>query len=480
MQKRVLNILKSIKTGITLPKQEKPVESHHGGLNAYSLAGLGIGGVVGAGFFLGSGLAVREAGPSVSLAFLIGGIIMMQVLGAMTSINVNRLEHGSFRVYVEQFLGSYAGFLVGWAVFISSILGIGSEAIAMGVFAHFWVPHIPLPILATIFMLVIILLNAMNMQNFGKIESGMAAVKALAILAFILIGGGWLLTQKGMAGPSPFTSVHRFFPNGSAGLLQSMLVVIFSYSGISAVAMAAREVSKPRVEVPKAARYMSLGSIGLYVLSMLILVQITSWNTVSVKKAPFVHAFDAIGMNWAAAGLNIVVLLAAFSVMAASYYASIQLIVSLSAAKKGPRLFLQHSKDGFYRNAWLAVAAGALAVVGMSFLLPSSLYNYLVSASSYFTFLNWSLNLITYLIWLKKRRKEETYDSKLIWGRPGAYATIIAIVILFIISLKVHDFRMGFYAAAGFVTIITIAYLFWTRRNLQESGSRRLVLKGKV
>ena len=117
--------------------------SHHGGLNAYSLAGLGIGGVIGAGFFLGSGLAVREAGPSVSLAFLIGGIIMMQVLGAMTSINVNRLEHGSFRVYIEHFLGSYAGFLVGWAVFISSILGIGSEAIAMGVFAHFWVPRYP-------------------------------------------------------------------------------------------------------------------------------------------------------------------------------------------------------------------------------------------------------------------------------------------------------------------------------------------------
>ena len=320
----------------------------------------------------------------------------------------------------------------------------------------------------------------MNMQNFGKIESVMAAFKALAILAFILIGAYWLLKNSGISRPNPFTSIHGFFPNGSTGLLQSMLVVIFSYSGISAVAMAATAVSKPQVEVPRAARYMAFGSIGLYTLSMLILVTITSWNTVSVKKAPFVHAFDVIGMDWAAAGLNIVVLLAAFSVMAASYYASIQLIVSLSTAKKGPRLFLQHSRNGFYRNAWLAVGGGSLAVVGMSFLLPSSLYNYLVSASSYFTFLNWTLNLVTYLIWLKKRRKEETYNSKLIWGRPGAYSTILAILILFAVSLQVHDFRMGFYAAASFVTVITIAYLFWARQNLQEAGTRRFVLKGRM
>jgi L-asparagine transporter-like permease len=466
-----VSILKSAKTGITLPRGEKPEQAHPGGLNAYSLAGLGIGGVVGAGFFLGSGLAVREAGPAVSLSFLLGGLIMMQVLGAMTSINVNRLERGSFRVYVEQFVGSYAGFLIGWAIFISSILGIGSEAIAMGVFVHLWMPHIALPILATTFTVIIILLNMMNMKNFGRIESGMAAVKAFAILAFIVLGGYVFLTKIGFTNNGPFSSTHAFLPMGFSGLFQSMLVVVFSFSGISAVAMAASEVSNPKVEIPKATRYMSFGAISLYVLSMLVLVMISRWNTVSTKKSPFVHAFDVIGMHWAATGLNVIILLAAFSVMAASYFSSIQLIVSLSVAKKGPRFFLQHSRRGFYRNAWLAVAIGALIVVGMSFLLPSSLYSYLVSASSYFTFLNWTLNIVTYLIWLKKRGENETYQSKLIWGRPGAYGTILAIMVLFVTSLRVHDFRMGFYAALGFVIIITIAYGIWSRRHQHHAQS---------
>lgn len=457
-----------MKNGINLPRGEKPDEAGRSGLNAVSLAGLGIGGVIGAGFFLGSGLAVREAGPSVSIAFLIGGVMMMQVLGAMTSINVNRLERGSFRVYVEQFLGSYAGFLVGWAVFISSILGIGSEAIAMGVFVHFWMPHIALPILATTFTGIIILLNLMDMKQFGRIESGMAAVKALAILLFIFLGGYAFLTQVGFTPSSPFSSGHAFFPTGFSGLLQSMLVVVFSFSGISAVAMAATEVSNPRVEIPRATRYLSFGSISLYVLAMLVLVMITPWNSVSTKKSPFVHAFDVIGMDWAAEGLNVIILLAAFSVMAASYFASIQLIVSLSVAKKGPRLFLQHSSRGFYRNAWMAVGLGVLIVVGLSFLLPSNLYSYLVSASSYFTFLNWTLNLITFLLWRKNREEKETFESRLIWGRLGAYGTILSILILFVISLRVHDFRLGFYAFLGFVIVISISYFFWSRRNLHR------------
>ncbi|WP_026693501.1 amino acid permease [Peribacillus kribbensis] len=452
--------------------KETRKHTYNKGLNAFSLAGLGIGGVIGAGFFLGSGIAVREAGPAVSLSFLIGGLIMMQVLGGMTSINVNRMQHGSFRVYAEEFLGSYTGFLLGWVVFASSILSIGSEALAMGLFVHLWLPHIPLAILATTFIVIIILINAMNMQFFSKVESGMAAVKALAILAFILLGV-YAIYSKGVSlpSPAPLSSFHAFFPKGFSGVLQSMLVVIFSYSGISVIAMAATEVSKPEKQIPQAARYMTFGSIGLYALSMLVLVFITSWNTVPEKKSPFVQAFDVIGYDWAAVIMNFIVILAAFSVMAASYYSSLQMLVSLSEAKKGPHMFLPRTKGGFYRNAWLAVGISVLLVVGLSFLLSSKLYNYLISASSYITFLNWIVNLLTYLIWKRKRGEEETFQSRLIWGNTGAYATILIILVMFVMSLKVVDFRMGFYAAAVIIGVISLAYLLWLKFSRKQEKS---------
>lgn len=101
-------------------------------LNAYSLAGLGIGGIIGSGLFLGSAISIKQAGPSVILAFLLSGFIISQVLGAMTSISINRPVTGSFKVYAEQFLGKYIGFLIGWNVYVSNVLSIGSEAIRSG------------------------------------------------------------------------------------------------------------------------------------------------------------------------------------------------------------------------------------------------------------------------------------------------------------------------------------------------------------
>ncbi|HEY8891372.1 MAG TPA: hypothetical protein VIM70_14080 [Clostridium sp.] len=117
----------------------KSINSHNNStkdLNAYSLAG--IGGIIGSGFFLGSGIAIKEAGPSVVLALLFAGIIMSQVLGAMTSISINRPVTGSFRVYTEQFLGRFTGCLLGWIIYVSRILGTAAEAIAEVLFIIAW------------------------------------------------------------------------------------------------------------------------------------------------------------------------------------------------------------------------------------------------------------------------------------------------------------------------------------------------------
>ncbi|MBL0388442.1 amino acid permease [Tumebacillus sp. ITR2] len=434
------------------------------GLHAVSLAGIGIGGIIGAGFFLGSGLAVHQAGPAVVLAFLLGGLIMMQVLGAMTSVNVNRLAHGSFRVYAEQMLGPFYGFLIGWVVFSSGVLGLGSEALAMGVFAHLWLPHIPTPILATVFTLAVVGLNALGVQNFGRIETVLGAVKVLALLGFIGIGAYAIVRQGALVSPAPFAGPRAFFPTGGRGLLQSMLVVIFCYSGIGAIAMASSEAEKPKRDIPRAAVYLTFGILALYALSMLVLVSLTNWSTVYTDKSPFVQALTAGGHGLAADVMNAVILVAAFSVMAATYYSTMTMLVSLAEGKKAPHTFLRRQPSGLYRNAWMVVGGACLLVVGVSYVMPSNLFNYLVSASSYFTFLNWSLNLVTFLVWWKKRSPQETFQSKLIFGRPGAVVTLVAIVVLAVMSLRVPDFRMGAYYAAAIIAVVCLSYLGWSSK----------------
>jgi L-asparagine transporter-like permease len=156
--------------------------------------------------------------------------------------------------------------------------------------------------------------------------------------------------------------------------------------------------------------------------------------------------------------MNGVIFIAALSVMAATYFACSKMLVSLSEAHEAPNLLIRKTQKGFFKNAWLTVGVSSLAIVALSFVLGNKLFNYLVSASSYFSFFNWVINLITYYSWLKHRKNNESYDSPLIWGRKGALGTLILIAALFVMSLWVTDFRMGFYAVVGIVAVISILY----------------------
>lgn len=416
-------------------------------LNAYSLAGIGIGGIIGSGFFLGSSLAINQAGPSVILAFLFGGLIMSQVLGAMTSISINRPVKGSFRVYTEQYLGKFMGFLLGWALFTSGILSLGSEAIATGIFLKYWIPNISLSLFALISLIIVIGINRLGTKHLGYIESVMSVIKIIILIIFIALGI-YIITKTSISiKQNPFSSFASFFPNKISGFLQSMLIVIFTYGGISTVAMATSEVRRPCLEIPKATILITLGIVSLYVLSMFVIICTVDWNSINTGVSPFVQSFNNIGYGWASSLINVAILISTFSVMIGTYYGCVQMLTSLAQAKKAPDILKISTEKGTHKYSWLTTGGISILVVLVAFALGEKLFNYLISSSSYFSFFNWITNLITYTIWLKKREKNEIYDSPLIKGRLSAVATIIVILVLFVISLGVSDFRVGFYVA---------------------------------
>lgn len=439
-------------------------------LNAYSLAGLGIGSIIGSGFFLGSAISIHQAGPSVILTFLVCGFLFSQVLGAITGVSVNRPVTGSFKVYAEQFLGRYFGFLTGWILFCSSILTIGSEAVAAGIFLRYWFPQVPLAPLCCLVIALVITVNRLSTEDFGLVESGMAAVKILAVLFFIIFGSRYLASNGVSVKPFPFHNLQTFFPEGISGFIQSMLVVIFTYAGISTVAMATSKVNQPKKDIPKATIVMTAGTVLIYVVTTFLLVCIISWDSVNTNVSPVVQAFGRMGFGWASSAINAVIFVAALSVMIGSYFGSMQVLAALSEAKEAPEIFGNTTSKGFFRNAWIVTGILALLVVAVSFVLSSKLFDYLISASSFFTFYNWTINLIIYRKWRRDRNKSENFSSSLVLGKPGIWITLVLLAVLAISSLFVKDFRIGFYAAAFICLLISIAYWVWKRNRVEDQS----------
>jgi L-asparagine transporter-like permease len=438
--------------------KERTQQKGRNQLGVWALTGLGIGGIIGAGFFLGSGIVIREAGPAVLLTYVLAGLVLAQVMGAMTSLAINVPVKSSYQEYIERYLGDYLGFVLGWAVVISGILAIGSEAVAMATYSRTWLATVPLGVFAVAYVLLIVFLNTLGLANFGAVETLMSVMKSGVLVGFVAVAALLLLhSLPHFAGVGPATLVARggWAPHGLAAVWRAMLIVIFSYAGVTTLAMATARARRPARDVPRAALLTTLGVVLLYTGSVLALLLIVPWTILSPHQSPFVTALLRHGLPVPADIFNAVILVASFSVMAGTFYATEWMVISLALARGAPALF-RHRGGGRPWPALVATAAGVLATLVLAFLLPKAVYTDLTAASSYFSFVNWLLILLAFAVWYARHRRPDDTISRLAFGAPYAtWITAAAIVALGLYSVTEPAFHLGFLVFAVSTALVT-------------------------
>lgn len=442
-----------------------PVASSKGTMSLSELILIGIGGIIGAGYFLGAGSPIRIAGPSVLIAFVVGGLITAQTVGALNTLSLDHPEEGAFKTYSDEYMGRFVGYLQGWFYYIGSLLTISSEAVASAIFVRVWFTGLPLWVMSSLFAAVVILINVFGVKDFGIVESWMSVVKIAALVGFIVVAFavalGWHTTTAQI---SHVTSTGTgFFANGVHGIFQSMLIVIFAFGGIGVFGTAAVQLKRPRTLDTGGIATVGILTL-LYLLSIGGLLLVMPWQNVSTRISPFVQALQYMHVGVLADILNGVILVASFSVMAGSVFSANQILVSLGRSGEAPRFTSTLSKNKHYAyGALLCTTIGIAVFIGLSYVLPSDVYQFLISASSFFTFFNWFIILATMVAWRHKTGKR--HYSKLAFGHPvSTYVTMALIVFLTIYALTERAQRMGFYACLCICAITILGYLFGARR----------------
>lgn len=449
--------------------QPKAASQSRKTLGTVGLTGLGIGGIIGAGFFLGSGIVIRQVGPGVVLTYLLAGVILAQVMGAITSLAINVPVKSSYQEYIQRYLGDFLGYFLGWAVYISGVLSVGSEAVAMAVYSKTWDPHIALGIYAVVYVLLIIGINLFGVANLGKAEAALSVIKSAVLLAFVVVAGLVALHVLGRFHLSGAPLIRRsggVFPHGVPAIFKGMLIVIFSYAGVTTVAMATSRTRRPKKTIPKAALATTLGVVGLYAVSVASLMLLVPYTHLSPHQSPFVTALGTYHMIWFSWVFNGAILFASFSVMAGTFYATEWMLISMADAKGAPA-FYRHAGGGRPFAALVTTAIFVALTLILAFVLPSTVYTDLTAASSYFSFVNWLLILLAFAAWHKRIRKAGQTVSRLVFGAPyGAWIMAGAIVALGIYSATIPSFRLAFYVFSGLSAILVVAWFLAVKHQV--------------
>ncbi|MBU3063427.1 amino acid permease [Nocardia sp. NEAU-G5] len=406
------------------------------GINTRQLTMIGIGGVIGAGLFVGSGKTISSAGPGIVLVYLLTGIVVILVMRMLAELATANPETGSFSSHASRELGTWAGLSVGWVYAYHWCITVAFESIAGAAIARQLLPGPPTWFYALLFMSALTAVNLAAVSSFARFEFWFALIKVTAIVVFIGIGIAaiaGLFPDRPAPGTTNLLGRGGLFPKGYTVLLTAALTVFFSYFGTELVTIAAGEAKDPAREIRTSMRSVAGRILLFYVGSVFVIVTLLPWNSAQVTESPYAAVLNLLGIPGAKTIMNLIVLTAVLSCLNSGLYASSRMLYSLAQRGEGPRLLRRTNRAGVPVAGVLAASsAGFLAVVANYFLPTGTVFNFLLSSSG-------SIAVVVYLcicatqIRSRRCRTPEQIATLTVrmWGAPYlSYAVGLVLVVV--------------------------------------------------
>lgn len=431
---------------------------------------ISIAGVIGAGLFVGSANAIKEAGPAVLISYFLAGtlvILVMRMLGEMATANP---DTGSFSVYSDRALGRWAGFSIGWLYWWFWVLVIPVEATAAAailsdlVGGAQWMWALAVTVLLTV-------TNLASVGNYGEFEFWFALIKVVAIVAFIGIGLAaifGLIPDSEVSGIESLWQPDGFMPNGFGAVIAGMLVTMFSFMGTEIVTIAAAESPDPETGITKAVNSVIWRISLFYLGSIFVIVALMPYD--QLADGSYQSTLEAIGIPGSKLIMDLVILTAVASCLNSALYTASRMLFSLGARRDAPQAVRKVAGNG---APWVAVLAsmvvGFLAVVG-NYILPEKIFGYLLATSGAIAlFVYLAIAASQFVLGRRMREAGERAPVRM-WLFPYVtVAVMVAIVTVLVLMAFDPDQQSAIFLSLASAVFIVVAGVVVQRRHATRS-----------
>lgn len=438
---------------------------------------IALGGIIGSGYFLGTGAVIHQVGPSVFLAYILGGLIIYLTMLCMGELAVAIPISGSFINYTADFISPTLACGVGWSYWISWVAYIPAECVAGGIIMeHF--TGINGYVWAICFGLLITYINMCEVGTFGEIEFWLAIIKILALLGFVilslliffgffhgaqptgLIGGKFIYDQGGL------------FPNGGMALLTAMVLLLVNYQGSEIIGLAAGESIDPARMIPNAIRNVTFRILFIYIIPVFCLVLIFPWQKAGLNNSVFAEALNFYGLKWAGAVASFVTLTATLSCSNSGVYGIVRSLHALARNGMAPQKLAKLNRNAVPQNAGIVTLISIWLLLFIAYFFgQTTLYIALLLVSGFTGAIAWISLCWAQINFRKQLYKAGYTTADLRYSTPGSpYTGIIAIILMvmcliFLLLNQDSSYKIAF--AIGFITL-TVPMIIYKVLGLQK------------
>ena len=441
---------------------------------------ISLGGVIGSGYFLGTGYVLEQAGPAAVISYLLGGIIVLAVMLCLAELAVEQPLSGSFVVYARENISATWACGVGWSYWVTWVSYVPSEMIAAGIIMNSFLPEVGTIWWAVLFGLLVTLLNLFRVDKFGESEFWLALVKIIALVAFsvvaFLICLG-LIGDEGYVGTGILLGSGGFAPHGYASIALTMVIILVNFQGTEIIGLAAGETADPARSIPTAVRNITWRIIALYIVPITLLISIFPWDHASLSESVFAAAMVQYGFTKFGALFAFVILTAAISCSNSGLYGAARALYALAKLDMAPRPFAELSRKGVPSKAILISICACWAVILLySFDPNSAAYTYLLAVSGFTGAIAW-ISICWSQYRSRRRMIAQGREGELRYKTPFfPYVTIFGIwaqVICLVVMAFTPDLREAF--CAGIPLLVLPMVWYRMRARYRKAMATRVV-----
>ncbi|ODV44299.1 GABA permease [Cupriavidus sp. UYMMa02A] len=458
----------------------QPASGLSHGLKQRHMTMIALGGVIGAGLFVGSGVVIKSAGPAAVLSFLITGLLVVLVMRMLGELACAMPGGGSFYEYAREAwsdrpaVGNLASFLTGWMYWYFWVIVVALEAVAGADLVRYWLPDVPNWTISLVLLVMLTLTNLISVKSFGEFEFWFASIKVAAIMVFLFVAGVYVLgLAPGAHGMNVSNLVANggFMPNGIVPVLTGAVAATGFYFGAEIVTIAAAETAEPQKAVARATNSVITRVLVFYVGSVLLVVCLVPWNATGIA-TPYVSALNVMGIPAAAQIMNAIVLTAVLSALNSGLYASSRMLFALTKRGDAPRALARVSRNGVPTRAILAATLFGYGAVIMSYVSPDKVFAFLVNSYGTVAIFVYILIAISQLRLRARLEREAPHLLKVrMWCYPYlTWFAIFGMVAIVVAMAFIPDQRTPLALGVASLGLLVSAYIVRQlfRRGVQQ------------
>jgi len=425
-----------------------------------------IGGIIGAGLFVGSSVAIKAAGPAVIVSYVLTGFLLLLVMRMLGEMAVEMPQVRSFTEFTRATLGNWAGFSVGWLYWYFWVTVIPVEAIAGAGIIKDWVP-LPEWVIGTALMVCMTCVNLLSARAYGEFEFWFSSIKVAAIISFILVVGAHAFGFRSPTGPtfSNLTAHGGFAPLGWFAVLASVTTVIWSMMGAEVVTIAAAESPEPARAVARMTSTIISRILLFYVLSVFAITCVVPWSQVVPAQSPFTLALDEVHFPYASTLMAAVVLTAVLSCLNSCFYIASRVLFVLATRGDAPRWLVRTNRCHVPARSVLLASLFGFAGVIAAILSREGVYVFLTNSSGAIIAIIYLMIGVSQVVSRRARERAGLPPSALpMWLFPWlSYLGIAGMASVLVAMAFTPSHRAELWTSTVSIAIALLAYLLLRR-----------------